>query len=103
MKKILVLVGDYVEDSQVAFPINTLRSLNYTVDIATPGRKINDTIKSAIFNHDDKFLTTYFQVNEGHPYTVTQDIENVDYKNYDALYLPGGHSPLHLHINKKVI
>jgi hypothetical protein len=31
MKKILVLVGDYVEDSQVAFPINTLRSLNYTV------------------------------------------------------------------------
>ena len=84
MKKILVLVGDYVEDSQVAFPINTLRSLNYTVDIATPGRKINDTIKSAIFNHDDKFLTTYFQVNEGHPYTVTQDIENVDYKNYDA-------------------
>ena len=103
MKKILVLVGDYVEDSQVAFPINTLRALNYTVDIATPGRKINDTIKSAIFNHDDTFLTTYFQVSEGHPYTVTQDIEKVDYKNYDALYLPGGHSPLHLHINKKVI
>ena len=103
MKKILVLVGDYVEDSQVAFPINTLRSLNYTVDIATPGRKIKDTIKSAIFNHDDTFLTTYFQVSEGHPYTVTQDIEKVDYKNYDALYLPGGHSPLHLHINKKVI
>ena len=39
MKKILVLVGDYVEDSQVAFPINTLRSLNYTVDIATPEGK----------------------------------------------------------------
>ena len=38
-----------------------------------------------------------------HKYNVTVDINTVDYKNYDALYLPGGHSPLHLHINPKVI
>ena len=103
MKKILILVGDYVEDSQIAFPYNTLLSLGYTVDIATPYRKENETIKSAIFNHDDTFLSTYFQISEGHPYKITKNIETVDYKNYDALYLPGGHSPLHLHINPKVI
>ena len=27
----------------------------------------------------------------------------MDYKSYDALYLPRGHSPLHLHVNPKVI
>ena len=34
---------------------------------------------------------------------ITVDINNVDYKSYDAVYLPGGHSPLHLHIDPKVI
>ena len=39
----------------------------------------------------------------GHKYNVSVDINTVDYTSYDALYLPGGHSPLHLHIDPKVI
>ena len=39
----------------------------------------------------------------GHKYNVSVDINTVDYRSYDALYLPGGHSPLHLHIEPKVI
>ena len=39
----------------------------------------------------------------GHKYNISVDINTVDYKSYDALYLPGGHSPLHLHIEPKVI
>ena len=39
----------------------------------------------------------------GNKYNVSVDINKVDYKSYDALYLPGGHSPLHLHIDPKVI
>ena len=34
---------------------------------------------------------------------VTVDINTVDYKSYDVLYLPGGHSPLHFHMNPKVV
>ena len=39
----------------------------------------------------------------GHKYNVSVDINTVDYRSYDALYLPGGHSPLHLHVDPKVI
>jgi len=38
MKKILVLVGNCVEDSQVDFPIKTLLTLGYKVDIASPNK-----------------------------------------------------------------
>ena len=39
----------------------------------------------------------------GHKNKITVDINTIDYKSYDALYLPGGHAPLYLHINPKVI
>ena len=100
MKKILVLVGDCVEDSQVDFPIKTLLTLGHKVDIASPNKKVGDFITSSIFEPSD---LQYFNPGMGHKYNVSVDINTVDYKSYDALYLPGGHSPLHLHIEPKVI
>ena len=99
MKKILILVGDGVEDSQIDFPPKTLLALGHKVDIASPDKKKGDFITSSIFEHEGQ----YFSIGVGHKYEVTVDINNVDYKSYDAVYLPGGHSPLHLHINPKVI
>ena len=49
MKKILFLVGDCVEDSQVDFPIKTLLTLGHKVDIASPNKKVGDFITSSIF------------------------------------------------------
>ena len=100
MKKILVLVGDCVEDSQVDFPIKTLLTLGHKVDIASPNKKEGDFITSSIFEPSN---LQYFNPGMGHKYNVSVDINTVDYKSYDALYLPGGHSPLHLHIDSKVI
>ena len=100
MKKILILVGDCVEDSQIDFPQKTLLTLGYKVDVASPNKKPDDVITSAIFEPSD---LQYFNPGLGHKYKVTVDINSVDYKSYDALYLPGGHSPLHLHVNPKVI
>ena len=100
MKKVLILVGDCVEDSQIDFPSKTLLTLGYKVDIASPGKKEGDFITSSIFEHTE---SQYFNPTLGHKYNVTVDINKVDYKSYDALYLPGGHSPLHLHIDPKVI
>ena len=53
MKKILVLVGDCVEDSQVDFPIKTLLTLGHKVDIASPNKKVGDFITSSIFEPSD--------------------------------------------------
>ena len=44
MKKILILVGDCVEDSQIDFPQKTLLTLGHTVDIASPNKKPDDII-----------------------------------------------------------
>ena len=43
MKKILILVGDCVEDSQIDFPQKTLLTLGHTVDIASPNKKPDDS------------------------------------------------------------
>ena len=100
MKKILILVGDCVEDSQIDFSYKTLLTLGHKVDIACPKKKEGDFITSNIFEPGS---FEYFVPGIGHKYNVTCDINTIDYKSYDALYLPGGHSPLHLHMDPKVV
>ena len=87
MTKILILEGDCVEDSQIDFPQKTLLTLDYIVDVASPNKKPDDVITSSIFEHSD---LQYFNPELGHKYKLTVDINTVDYKSYDALYLPGG-------------
>ena len=89
-----------MEDSQVDFPIKTLLTLGHKVDIASPNKGWGGFITSSIFEPSD---LQYFNPGMVHKYNVSVDINTVDYKSYDALYLPGGHSPLHLHIDPKVI
>ena len=78
MKKILILVGDCVEDSQIDFPQKTLLTLGHTVDVASPNKKPDDIITSSIFEPSD---LQYFNPGLGHKYKVTVDINNVDYKS----------------------
>ena len=89
-----------MSNSQIGFPYRTLQILGHKVDIASPNKKEGDFITSSIFEPSS---LQYFNPVMGHKYNVTVDINNVDYKSYDILYLPGGHSPLHLHIEPKVI
>ena len=53
MKKILILVGDCVEDSQIDFPSKMLLTLGHKVDIASPNKKEGNFITSAISNQVD--------------------------------------------------
>ena len=87
MKKILILVGDCVEDSQIDFPAKMLLTLGHKVDITSPNKKEGDFITSSIFEPSS---LQYFNPVMGHKYNVTVDINTVDYKSYDILYLPGG-------------
>lgn len=57
MKKILELVGDYVEEYEVMVPFQMLEMLGYRVDAVCPGKKDGDFVRTAI--HDFEGDQTY--------------------------------------------
>jgi len=50
MKRILMLVGDYVEDYEAMVPFQALNMVGCEVDAACPGKKKDEWVKTAI--HD---------------------------------------------------
>lgn len=49
-KKILMLVGDYVEDYEVMVPFQALQMVGHTVHAVCPGKKSGEFVRTAI--HD---------------------------------------------------
>ena len=45
-KKILMLVGDYVEDYEVMVPFQALSMLGYQVDAVCPDKKAGDFVRT---------------------------------------------------------
>lgn len=99
-KKILMLVGDYVEDYEVMVPFQALQMVGHGVDAVCPGKKPGDTVRTAI--HDFDGAQTYSE-KPGHNFTVNADFDAVRAEDYDGLVLPGGRAPEYLRLNPKVI
>ncbi len=99
-KRILVLVGDYVEDYEAMVPIQILKTVGYEVDSICPGKKAGETVKTAV--HDFEGDQTYSE-KRGHNLLITADFDSIDYKNYDGLVIPGGRAPEYLQLEPKVI
>ena len=47
-KKILMLVGDFVEDYEVMVPFQALLMIGHEVHAICPGKKSGDTVKTAV-------------------------------------------------------
>ena len=45
-KKILMLVGDYVEDYEVMVPFQALQMVGHTVHAVCPGKKAGDKVRT---------------------------------------------------------
>jgi protease I len=99
-KKILMLVGDYVEDYETMVPFQTLLAVGHKVDAVCPEKVAGDSVRTAI--HDFEGDQTYSE-KRGHNFTLNADFEGADAKNYDALVIPGGRAPEYLRLNPKVI
>ncbi|NMC65936.1 MAG: DJ-1/PfpI family protein, partial [Acidobacteria bacterium] len=99
-KKILMLVGDYVEDYEVMVPFQMLTMFGHQVDAVCPGKKKGETVKTAV--HDFVGDQTYSE-KPGHNFALTATFDEVDPKNYDALVIPGGRAPEYIRLNEKVI
>ena len=99
-KKILMLVGDYVEDYEVMVPFQMLLMAGHTVHAVCPNKKAGETVATAI--HDFEGEQTYSE-KRGHNFKLTASFDEVDEKKYDALVVPGGRSPEYLRMNPRVI
>lgn len=99
-KKILMLVGDYVEDYEVMVPFQALLMVGHTVHAVCPGKKSGDQIRTAI--HDFEGDQTYSE-KPGHNFTLNATFDDVKAVDYDALIIPGGRAPEYIRLNEAVL
>ena len=99
-KKILMLVGDYVEDYEVMVPFQALAMVGHTVHAVCPDKIAGQTVRTAI--HDFEGEQTYSE-KPGHNFDLNYDFVQVRAESYDALLIPGGRAPEYLRLNEKVL
>jgi protease I len=100
VKKILLLVGDYVEDYEVMVPFQALLMVGHTVHAVCPGKKAGDRVRTCI--HDFEGDQTYTE-KPGHNFTLNATFSDIRPEQYDALVIPGGRAPEYLRLNEEVI
>lgn len=99
-KKLLMIVGDFVEDYEVMVPFQALQAVGHTVHAICPDKKAGDSVATAI--HDFEGDQTYSE-KPGHRFALNADFDSVNENDYDALVVPGGRAPEYLRMNKRVI
>jgi len=99
-KKILMLVGDYVEDYEAMVPFQALQMVGHAVHAVCPGRKAGEQVRTAI--HDFDGAQTYSE-KPGHNFTLNATFDKVRAEDYDALVIPGGRAPEYIRLNDDVL
>lgn len=99
-KRILMLVGDYVEDYEVMVPFQALLMLGYQVEAVCPDKKAGEFVRTSI--HDFEGDQTYSE-KRGHNFTLNADFAAVAASDYVGLVIPGGRAPEYLRLNEKVL
>jgi protease I len=99
-KKILMIVGDYVEDYEVMVPFQALQMVGHTVHAVCPGKRSGEQVRTAI--HDFDGAQTYSE-KPGHNFTLNATFSAVTPSDYDALVIPGGRAPEYLRLNEQVL
>jgi protease I len=98
--KLLMIVGDYVEDYEVMVPFQALQMLGHKVDAVCPDKTAGDFVRTAI--HDFEGDQTYSE-KRGHNFVLNATFADVDADQYDGLVIPGGRAPEYLRLNPRVI
>jgi protease I len=99
-KKILMIVGDFVEDYEAMVPFQTLLTLGHEVHAVCPGKPAGDWVATAI--HDFEGHQTYSE-RPGHRFRLNATFDDVKPEDYHALVLPGGRAPEYLRLNERVL
>jgi protease I len=99
-KKILMLVGDYVEDYEFMVPFQALQMVGHTVHAVCPEKAAGQTVRTAV--HDFEGDQTYSE-KPGHNFALNASFADVKAEDYDALVVPGGRAPEYLRLNERVL
>ncbi|MDZ8257515.1 DJ-1/PfpI family protein [Nostoc sp. ChiQUE01b] len=99
-KKLLMLVGDYVEDYEVMVPFQALQMVGHTVHAVCPDKKAGDKVRTAV--HDFEGDQTYSE-KPGHNFTLNATFAEVEAATYDAIVIPGGRAPEYIRLNQQVL
>jgi protease I len=99
-KKILMLIGDYVEDYEVMVAFQALLMIGHTVHAVCPGKKSGEFVRTAI--HDFEGDQSYSE-KPGHNFTLNATFDEVKPENYDAVIIPGGRAVEYIRLNSRVL
>jgi deglycase len=99
-KRILMLVGDFVEDYETMVPFQALLMVGHDVRAVCPGKKAGDRVRTAV--HDFEGDQTYSE-KPGHAFTLNATFAEVKPAEFDALVIPGGRAPEYLRLNPAVL
>ncbi len=99
-KKILMIVGDFVEDYEAMVPLQILQTVGHQVMTVCPGKSVGETVATAI--HDFEGHQTYSE-KPGHRFAINGNFDSVDVTTFDALVIPGGRAPEYLRLNDRVL
>lgn len=99
-KRILMLVGDYVEDYEAMVPFQALLIAGHDVHAVCPGKQAGQTVSTAI--HDFEGEQTYSE-KRGHNFRLNASFADVQPESYDALVVPGGRAPEYLRLDERVL
>jgi protease I len=99
-KKILFIVGDYVEDYEVMVPFQALGAVGHECIAVCPDKNEGETIRTAI--HDFEGDQTYSE-KPGHNFALNGTFSKIDPTQFDALVIPGGRAPEYLRLNESVL
>lgn len=100
VKRILLLVGDYVEDYQVMVPFQCLQTVGHVVHAVCPDKRAGERVKTAV--HEYEGDQTYSE-RPGHGFVLNASFAEVRPENYDALVIPGGRAPEYLRLQDSVL
>ncbi len=99
-KRILMIVGDYVEDYEVMVPFQALYAVGHEVIAVCPDKKAGESVRTAI--HDFDGDQTYSE-KPGHNFALNGSFDEIDVTTFDALVIPGGRAPEYLRLNPAVL
>ncbi|HSW45341.1 MAG TPA: DJ-1/PfpI family protein [Phycisphaerae bacterium] len=99
-KKVLMIVGDFVEDYEVMVPFQALLMVGHTVHAVCPNKRAGEKVRTAI--HDFEGDQTYSE-KRGHDFALNANFGGINAEEYDALVIPGGRAPEYLRLDEKVL
>ena len=99
-KKILMIVGDFVEDYEAMVPFQILTMVGHTVHAVCPGKKAGESVRTAV--HDFEGDQTYSE-KPGHNFAINATFDEIRAEDYDALVIPGGRAPEYIRLDPKVL